>query len=82
MGTLAETDESIFDRILAVDLKGVFLCMKHEISHMLQSGSGAIVNNASIAGLVAEPGISAYIAAEHGVIGLSKAAAVRIRKSD
>jgi len=76
MGTLAETDESTFDRILAVDLKGVFLCMKHEIAHMLQSGSGAIVNNASIAGLVAEPGISAYIAAKHGVIGLSKAAAV------
>ena len=76
MGTLAEMDESIFDRILAVDLKGVFLCMKHEIAHMLQSGGGAIVNTASIAGLVAEPGISAYIAAKHGVIGLSKAAAV------
>jgi NAD(P)-dependent dehydrogenase (short-subunit alcohol dehydrogenase family) len=76
MGTLAEMDESIFDRILAVDLKGVFLCMKHEIAHMLQSGGGAIVNTASIAGLIAEPGISAYIAAKHGVIGLSKAAAV------
>jgi NAD(P)-dependent dehydrogenase (short-subunit alcohol dehydrogenase family) len=76
MGTVAETDESTFDRILAVDLKGVFLCMKHEITQMLQNGGGAIVNNASIAGLVAEPGISAYIAAKHGVIGLSKAAAV------
>jgi NAD(P)-dependent dehydrogenase (short-subunit alcohol dehydrogenase family) len=74
--TLAEMDESTFDKTLAVDLKGVFLCMKHEIAHMLQSGGGAIVNNASIAGLVAEPGISAYIAAKHGVIGLSKAAAV------
>jgi NAD(P)-dependent dehydrogenase (short-subunit alcohol dehydrogenase family) len=59
-----------------VDLKGVFLSMKHEIAHMLQSGGGAIVNNASIAGLIAEPGISAYSAAKHGVIGLSKAAAV------
>jgi NAD(P)-dependent dehydrogenase (short-subunit alcohol dehydrogenase family) len=76
MGTVAEMDESTFDRILAVDLKGVFLCMKHEITQMLQNGGGAIVNNASIAGLVAEPGISAYIAAKHGVIGLSKAAAV------
>lgn len=76
MGTLAEMDESTFDSILAVDLKGVFLCMKHEIAHMLQSGGGAIVNTASIAGLIAEPGISAYIAAKHGVIGLSKAAAV------
>jgi len=73
---LVEMDESTFDRTLAVDLKGVFLCMKYEIAHMLQSGGGAIVNNASIAGMIAEPGISAYIAAKHGVIGLSKAAAV------
>src|SRR4029077_8043039 len=75
-GSLVEMDESTFDRTLAVDLKGVFLCMKHEIAHMLQSGGGAIVNNASIAGLIAEPGISAYVAAKHGVVGLSKAAAV------
>jgi len=73
---LAEMDESIFDKTLAVDLKGMFLCMKHEIRHMLQNGGGAIVNTASIAGMIAEPGISAYIAAKHGVIGLSKAAAV------
>jgi NAD(P)-dependent dehydrogenase (short-subunit alcohol dehydrogenase family) len=76
MGPLVEMDESIFDKTLAVDLKGIFLCMKHEIAHMLQSGGGEIVNSASIAGLIAEPGISAYIAAKHGVIGLSKAAAV------
>src|SRR3954465_4932610 len=56
--------------------KGVFLCMKHEIAHMLQNGGGAIVNNASIAGVIADPGISAYVAAKHGVIGLSKAAAL------
>jgi len=56
--------------------------MKHEIAHMLQGIGGAIVNNASIAGMIAEPGISAYIAAKHRVVGLSKAAAVRrIRKS-
>jgi NAD(P)-dependent dehydrogenase (short-subunit alcohol dehydrogenase family) len=73
---LAEMDESIFDNTLAVDLKGVFLCMKHEIQHMLKNGGGAIVNTASIAGMIAEPGISAYITAKHGVIGLSKAAAV------
>ena len=73
---IAEMDETTFDKTLAVDLKGVFLCMKHEIAHMLQSGGGAIVNTASIAGLIAEPGISAYVAAKHGVIGLSKAAAV------
>jgi NAD(P)-dependent dehydrogenase (short-subunit alcohol dehydrogenase family) len=74
--TLAEMDGSTFDETLAVDLKGIFLSMKHEIAHMLQSGGGAIVNNASIAGLIAEPGISAYVAAKHGVVGLSKAAAV------
>jgi NAD(P)-dependent dehydrogenase (short-subunit alcohol dehydrogenase family) len=74
--TLVEMDESVFENTVAVDLKGVFLCMKHEIAHMLQSGGGTIVNNASIAGLIGEPGISAYIAAKHGVVGLSKAAAV------
>lgn len=73
---LVEMDVSTFEHTLAVDLRGVFLCMKHEIAHMLQSGGGAIVNNASIAGMIAEPGISAYVAAKHGVIGLSKAAAV------
>jgi NAD(P)-dependent dehydrogenase (short-subunit alcohol dehydrogenase family) len=77
--TLVEMEESVFDNTLAVDLKGVFLCMKHEIAHMLQSGGGTIVN-ASIAGLIAEPGISAYAAAKHGVIGLSKAAAVEYAK--
>jgi NAD(P)-dependent dehydrogenase (short-subunit alcohol dehydrogenase family) len=76
MALLADTDESTFDEIVAVDMKGVFLAMKYEIQQMLQTGGGAIVNNASIAGLIAEPGISSYIAAKHGVIGLSKAAAV------
>jgi NAD(P)-dependent dehydrogenase (short-subunit alcohol dehydrogenase family) len=73
---VADTPLEQWQRNLSVNLTGVFLCMKHEIAHMLQSGGGAIVNTASIAGLIAEPGISAYIAAKHGVIGLSKAAAV------
>ena len=73
---LADTDASVFDSVLAVDLKGVFLCMKYEIELMLQHGGGAIVNNASIAGMIADPGISAYVAAKHGVIGMSKAAAI------
>ena len=73
---LAEMDESTFNNTLEIDLKGVFLCMKHEIQQMLKNGGGAIVNTASIAGMIAEPGISAYITAKHGVIGLSKAAAV------
>jgi NAD(P)-dependent dehydrogenase (short-subunit alcohol dehydrogenase family) len=73
---LAEVDDATFDNVLAVDLKGVFLSMKYEIRQMLHAGGGAIVNNASIAGLIAEAGISAYAAAKHGVIGLSKAAAL------
>ena len=52
---LAEMDEMVFDRVLAVDLKGIFLCMKYEIQHMLKGSGGAIVNNASIAGLIADP---------------------------
>lgn len=73
---LADVEEPAFDQVIAVDLKGVFLSMKYEIKHMLKAGGGAIVNNASIAGMIAEPGISAYVAAKHAVIGLTKAAAI------
>jgi len=76
MAALADTEESTFDQTFAVDVKGVFLAMKYEIQQMLQTGGSAIVNNASIAGLIAERGISAYVAAKHAVIGLSKAAAI------
>ena len=73
---LADVEEAAFDQVIAVDLKGVFLSMKYEIQHMLGAGGGTIVNNASIAGMIAEPGISAYVAAKHAVIGLTKAAAI------
>ena len=73
---LADLEEAAFDQVVAVDLKGVFLAMKYEIQYMLKAGGGAIVNNASIAGMIAHPGISAYVAAKHAVIGLSKAAAL------
>src|SRR5262245_62870673 len=76
MVLLDATEESTFDHTFAVDVKGVFLAMKYEIQQMLQTGGGAIVNNASIAGLIAERGISAYVAAKHAVIGVTKAAAV------
>ena len=75
-GLLADVEEAAFDQVIAVDLKGVFLSMKYEIQYMLGAGGGAIVNNASIAGMIADPGISVYVAAKHGVIGLSKAAAL------
>ncbi|MDQ1095886.1 MULTISPECIES: glucose 1-dehydrogenase [Chryseobacterium] len=73
---LAEMEESDFDKVIAVDLKGVFLCMKYEIQAMLKTGGGAIVNTASVAGVVADPDMSPYAAAKHGVIGLTKAAAL------
>ena len=73
---LADVEEAAFDQVVAVDLKGVFLSMKYEIQHMLRAGGGAIVNNASIAGMIADPGIGAYVAAKHAVIGLTKAAAI------
>lgn len=69
-------DEESFDRVIAVDLKGCFLCMKYELRHMVKAGKGAIVNTASVAGLLPESGLGAYVAAKHGVIGLTKTAAI------
>ena len=73
---VATMEEDDFDRVIAVNLKGVWLAMKHEISAMLPKGGGAIVNTASIAGLVGTPGYCAYIASKHGVTGLTKSAAL------
>ncbi len=72
----AEWSEESFDRMIAVNLKGVWLCMKEEIPLMLKAGGGAIVNTASIAGLIGLQTSSAYVAAKHGVIGLTKTAAL------
>jgi NAD(P)-dependent dehydrogenase (short-subunit alcohol dehydrogenase family) len=75
-GPLLDQTESDWDRTIAVDLKGVFLALKAEIAHMVANGGGAIVNTASIAGVIADPGMAPYVAAKHGVIGLTKAAAL------
>ncbi len=72
----ADWTEDAFDRMIAVNLKGVWLAMRAEIEVMLKQGSGAIVNTASIAGLVGLPTSSAYVAAKHGVVGLTKTAAI------
>jgi len=72
----AEWSEASFDRMIAVNLKGVWLCMKEEIPRMQSQGGGAIVNTASIAGLIGLVTSSAYVAAKHGVIGLTKTAAL------
>ena len=74
------TDEA-WDRVIAVNLTGVHLCMKHEIREMLKHGGGAIVNNASILGVVGFANASAYTAAKHGVLGLTKAAALEYAAS-
>jgi NAD(P)-dependent dehydrogenase (short-subunit alcohol dehydrogenase family) len=74
--TIVGTDEADFDHVIAVNLKGVWLGMKHQIPRMLEHGGGSIVNTASLAGLIAVPSLAAYIASKHGVVGLTRAAAV------
>lgn len=71
----AEYDEAMFDQIIAVNVKGVFLGLRHVLPVMIRQKSGAIVNTASVAGLVATPGMPAYVASKHAVIGLTKTAA-------
>ncbi|MDZ4688008.1 MAG: SDR family oxidoreductase [Planctomycetaceae bacterium] len=73
---LAELDEEEWDRILNIDLRSVFLCMKYEIPLILKQGGGAIVNTSSGAGVVGIKGNPAYTAAKHGVIGLTRSAAL------
>ena len=75
-GPLLEQTEAAWDKIIDVDLKGVFLSLKAEIAHMVTSGGGSIINTASIAGVIADPGMSPYVAAKHGVVGLTKTAAL------
>ncbi|WP_321794935.1 glucose 1-dehydrogenase [Caballeronia sp. J97] len=71
-------DEPIenFEKVTAVNLRGVWACMKHELGHMRKQGSGAIVNCSSLGGLVGLPGRAAYHASKHGVIGLTRSAAL------
>jgi NAD(P)-dependent dehydrogenase (short-subunit alcohol dehydrogenase family) len=80
MTSTVDCSEENFDRIIAVNLKGVWLCMKHEIPQMLKQGGGAIVNTASVAGLVGFQGLPAYVASKHGVNGLTKTAALEYAK--
>ncbi len=65
-----------WNRVIDINLRGVWLCMKHEIPAMMKTGGGAIVNISSIAGLIGFPGIPAYVASKHGVIGLTRNAAL------
>ncbi|MCA9858580.1 MAG: glucose 1-dehydrogenase [Thermomicrobiales bacterium] len=72
----ADEAAEVFDRVNAINLRGVWTCMKHELWQMRAQGSGAIVNCSSLGGLVGLPGRAAYHASKHGVIGLTKSAAL------
>ncbi len=72
----ADYPDERWHRIIDINLTGVWLCMKYELQQMLSQGGGAIVNTASVAGLVGLPSASAYVASKHGVVGLTKTAAL------
>src|SRR6516164_11866114 len=79
MARIAPTADSTceeWDRVIGINLSGVWSCMKHELRHMERQGSGAIVNNASVGALTGNPGIASYIASKHGVVGLTRTAAL------
>jgi NAD(P)-dependent dehydrogenase (short-subunit alcohol dehydrogenase family) len=77
---LADHDDDQFDRTIAINLKGVYLCMKYELQQMVKQGGGVIVNLASLAGLGGAPGLGAYVASKHGVVGLTRTAALEYAK--
>ena len=77
----AEYDEEMFDRVIAVNVKGVFLGLRHVLPVMLKQQRGAVVNTSSVAGLVASPGMPAYVASKHAVIGLTKTAAGEVARA-
>ena len=78
---IAEYDEAVFDQVIGVNVKGVFLGLRHVLPVLLRQGSGAVVNTASVAGLVGTPGMSAYVASKHAVLGLTKSAAGEVARS-
>ncbi|MFL9824169.1 glucose 1-dehydrogenase [Rhodoplanes sp. SY1] len=67
-----------WERVIGINLRGVWTCMKHELRQMERQGSGAIVNNASVGALTGNPGIAPYIASKHGVVGLTRTAALEV----
>jgi NAD(P)-dependent dehydrogenase (short-subunit alcohol dehydrogenase family) len=75
VGFTSEVEEDEFDRIMEVDVKGVWLCMKYQLRHMMKNGGGVIINTSSEGGLVGTPLAGPYVAAKHAVIGLTKTAA-------
>jgi NAD(P)-dependent dehydrogenase (short-subunit alcohol dehydrogenase family) len=76
----AESSREEWDRVIGVNLRGVWSCMKHELRQMERQGTGAIVNNASVGAITGNPGIGSYIASKHGVVGLTRTAALEYVK--
>ena len=76
----AESTREEWDRVIGINLRGVWSCMKYELQQMQRQGSGAIVNNASVGALTGNPGIGSYIASKHGVVGLPRTAALEYIK--
>jgi NAD(P)-dependent dehydrogenase (short-subunit alcohol dehydrogenase family) len=76
----ADYDEAMFDQVISVNVKGVFLGLRHVLPEMIKQKSGAVVNTASVAGLTATPGMPAYVASKHAVLGLTKASAGEVAK--
>ena len=77
---LHEQSVEDFDKLMAINVRGLFLCMKYEIQQMLTQGVGVVVNNSSMGGLIAFPGMSPYIASKHAVMGLTRSAALDYAK--
>ena len=76
----ADYDEAVFDQVISVNVKGVFLGLRHVLPEMIKQKSGAVVNTASVAGLTATPGMPAYVASKHAVLGLTKASAGEVAR--
>ena len=79
---LQDETEAEWDLVMSINLRGVWLCLKHEIPQMLKQGGGAIVNTASVAGLVGLRGSGSYVAAKHGVMGLTRTAALELAQNN
>lgn len=78
---LTATSEEVYDRVMDINVKGVFLSLKHEIAAMLRTGGGAIVNNASIFGMVGVGNFGPYVASKFAVVGLTRSAALELAQS-